>query len=95
MAATVGLLELKLQVPQAMNLKDKRRALKSFKDRLRNGHNVSVAEVDMQDHIRLAVLAVAMVSNDRRYVEGALQQIVNAAAMHRDMILLEHQVQWL
>jgi uncharacterized protein YlxP (DUF503 family) len=95
MAAVVGLLELRLNVAQAMNLKDKRRALKSFKDRLRNRFNVSVAEVDMQDHLRLAVLTVAMVSNDHRYVEGALQQIVNQAAMHRDMVLLEHQVEWL
>jgi hypothetical protein len=95
MAAIVGLLELRLNVAQAMNLKDKRRALKSFKDRLRNRFNVSVAEVDMQDHLRLAVLTVAMVSNDHRYVEGALQQIVNQAALHRDMILLEHRVEWL
>jgi hypothetical protein len=94
MSAFVGVLELKLHVVQAMNLKDKRRVLKSFKDRLRNGHNVSVAEVDMQDHLRHAVLAVAMVGNDRRYVEGALQKIVNAAAMHRDMILLDHEIRW-
>jgi len=94
MAAIVGLLHLDLHVAQAMSLKDKRRVIKSFKDRLSNGFNVSVAEVDALDSHRRAVLAVAMVGNDRRYVEGALQQIVNAAAGHRDMILTHWEVDW-
>lgn len=95
MSATVGLLELTLEIPQAMTLKDKRRSVKSFKDRIRHGHNVSIAEVDAQDRVRLAVLAVAMVGNDQQYMEGALQQIINAAASHRDMILLGQDLEWL
>ncbi len=95
MATVVGLLHLRLHVPGTQSLKDKRRVIKSFKDRLTNGRNVSVAEVDGLDDRRLAVLAIAMVSNDRRYVEGALQRIVNAASVHRDMILMDQQVEWL
>lgn len=93
MATTVGLLHLKLRIPQAMSLKDKRRSVKSFKDRLINAHNVSVAEVDAQDDRQQAVLAVAMVGCDGRYVEGALQKIVNIASSHRDMILIDHQME--
>jgi len=95
MATTVGVLHLELTVPQAMSLKDKRRAVKSFKDRTRNGCNVSIAEVGGLDSPRRAVLAVAMVGNDRNYLEGALQKITNAAATHRDMILVSHEVDWL
>ena len=95
MATTIGLIHMTLNVTQAMNLKDKRRVIKSFKDRLRNGFNVSVCEVGGQDTHRRAVLAIAMVGNERTYVEGCLQQIVNAAALHRDMILVDHEVQWL
>ena len=95
MSTTVGLVHLKFHVAQAKSLKDKRRILKSFKDRLKNGYNVSVAEVDGLDTHRSAVLAVAMAGNDKHYVEGALQKIVNAAANHRDMLLIEHEVQWL
>lgn len=94
MPATVGLLHLEFHILQAMSLKDKRRSVKSFKDRLASRFNVSVAEVDALDEWRRAVLAVAMVGNDRRYVEGALQQIANAAAAHRDMILAGSQVEW-
>lgn len=95
MSVSLGYLELRLHVPQAMNLKDKRRIVKGFKDRLRHGFNVSVAEIEGQDTHRSAVLAVAMVGTDHAYVEGALQKIVNLAASHRDMILLGQQIEWL
>ena len=94
MATTVGLLHLKLNIAQAASLKDKRRVLKSFKDRLRNTHNVSVAEVEYLDEWRWSVLAVAMVGNDRSYVEGALQTVVAAAERHRDMVLADWKVEW-
>ena len=95
MATTVGLLHLRFDVPQARSLKDKRRWVKSFKDRLRHRGNVSVAEVDALDTYRQAVLAVAMVGADRRYLEGALQSVVNAAATHRELLLLDSQTEWL
>ncbi len=95
MATTLGLVHLRFHIPQATSLKDKRRAIKSYKDRLSNSHNVSVAEVDSQDNRRAAVLAVAMVGSDGRYVEGALQKIVNAASMNRDMVLVDHEIEML
>jgi uncharacterized protein YlxP (DUF503 family) len=95
MPTTVGLVHLELNIAQAMSLKDKRRILKGFKDRVAAAFNVSVAEVDRQDSHRWAVLAVAMVGSDRQYVEGALQKIVNAAENHRDMILADCRIEWL
>jgi len=95
MATIVGLAHLELDVVQARSLKDKRRVVRGFKDRTAHRHNVSVAEVDEQHHRRRCVLAIAMVANDRRYVESVLQQVVHAAAAHRDMILLSHEVEYL
>jgi hypothetical protein len=95
MATTVGLLHLKVHLPEAGSLKDKRRVLKSFKDRLRRRHNVSVAEVDGQDHWRWGVLAVAMAGADRRYLEGALQGILNGLKTHREMLLVDSEIEWL
>ena len=95
MSTTVGLVHLKLHVAQAGSLKDKRRVIKSFKDRLRSRCNVSVAEVDCQDDHRWAVLAVAMVGSDKRYVESRLQKILNTAASHRDMLLVAQEIEWL
>jgi uncharacterized protein YlxP (DUF503 family) len=95
MATTLGLLHLEFHVAQAASLKDKRRSVKSFKDRVASRFNVSIAEVDGLDTRRRAVLAVAMVGRDKRYVQGALQQIANAAAAHRDMILMDSHTEWL
>jgi uncharacterized protein YlxP (DUF503 family) len=95
MSVTVALLHLEFHIPQAESLKDKRRQVKGFKDRLASRFNVSVAEVDALDNRRRAVLAVAMVGSDHQYVEGALQQIVNAAQNQREMILAASRVDWL
>ena len=86
---------MKFHVAQANSLKDKRRIIKSYKDRLCNRHNVSVAEVGAQDSWQVALLAVAMAGSDGDYVQGALQRIVNAAAMHRDMVLIDHEIELL
>ena len=95
MSCVVGLLHLELDVVQAQSLKDKRRAVKSFKTKLGNEFNVSVAEVDGLESHRRCVLAVAMVGNDHAYVEGALQKIVQLAQSHRDMGLTVDQTEWL
>ncbi len=95
MATKVGLLHLELMVGDAMTLKDKRRVVKSFKDRIANRFNVSIAEVDHLDSIRRCLLAVVMVSNDSRYIEGALQQIVNAATGHPGWFLVDYELEQL
>jgi uncharacterized protein YlxP (DUF503 family) len=62
----VGLLRIELTIPSADSLKAKRMALRSVKDRIRKNFNVSIAEVEDNDEWQSAVLAVALVSNDRR-----------------------------
>jgi hypothetical protein len=76
----VGTVKIRLHLQDARSLKDKRRVLLSLKDRLRNGFNVSVAEIDHQDVIQSAVLAVAQVGNDTRYINGALDRVVKAVS---------------
>lgn len=73
----LGVLQLELAIPHAMSLKDKRRAIRSVRDRIASRFNVSIAETDAQDEWRRAVYSVAMVGSDHAYVEGALNQIVN------------------
>ena len=93
MATKVGLLHLDVMVGDAMTLKDKRRIVKSFKDRMAHNRNVSIAEVDHLESIRRCVLAVAMVANDARHLESSLQQVVNAARIHRGWVLLDYELE--
>lgn len=94
MKTSLGLLHLEFHIFQAASLKDKRRLVKSFKDRVGGRFNVSIAEVDALDSRQRSVLAVAIVGNDQAYLAGALQQIVNAAAAHRDMVLAASEIEW-
>jgi uncharacterized protein YlxP (DUF503 family) len=74
---TIGVLQVEVAIPDAMSLKDKRRVIKSIKDRIAHSHNVSIAEVGALDEHRRCILGMAMVSNDGRYVEGALSKLVD------------------
>jgi uncharacterized protein YlxP (DUF503 family) len=58
-------------------LKDTRQVLLSLKDRLREKFNLSVAEVDGQDLWQKAVLGLACVANEGRYVNRLLDQALN------------------
>ena len=62
-------------------MKDKRRVVKSVKDRVRNKFNASVAEVDALESHQTAVLGVAVVGNESEYVRSVLAQIANLVAM--------------
>lgn len=89
----VGTLQVRLLIREARSLKDKRQVVKSIKDRLRNGFNVSVAEIEEQDNRQLAVLAFAMVSNETHHVKTALGQIVQALRGHPVAEFLDHEME--
>ena len=90
---TVGSLRVRLLVREARSLKDKRQVVQSIKDRLRDRFNVSVAEVEALDHRQLAVLGVAMVSNEAGHVKAVFEQIVAALRGHPVAELLDHEME--
>ncbi len=85
---TVGVLRLEFSIPEAGSLKEKRRALMSVKERLADKFNVSVAEVDAQDVWQRAVLAVAMVGTDGRFVGACLDKILDWVRSQHSMVLV-------
>jgi uncharacterized protein len=89
---TVGVLQVEITIPDAFSLKDKRRVVKSLKDRIAHAHNVSIAEVGALDEHRRAILGVAMVSNDSRYVEGALSKLVDFVRSVPQVSLVDYQI---
>ena len=75
----IGVLQLKMVVRGSHSLKDKRRVLKSLKDRLRHKFNISVAEVgDLENH-QMFELGIAAVGNDRRFINSVLSSVVGMA----------------
>jgi uncharacterized protein YlxP (DUF503 family) len=78
----VGSLRVRLLVRESRTLKDKRQVVQSIKDRLRNEFNVSVAEVEAQDHRQLVVLGMAMVGNEAKHVRSVFEHILAALRRH-------------
>ncbi len=91
----VGVLQLEIEVPEAQSLKDKRRVVKSLKDRIANGYNVSIAEVGALDEHQRSIIGIAMVSNDKAYVEGGLSKVVDFVRTIPQANLLDYQVELL
>jgi uncharacterized protein YlxP (DUF503 family) len=88
----VGVLQIELTVIDEMSLKDKRRVVKSIKDRIAHAHNVSIAEVGALDEHRRAILGMAMVANDKAYVEGGLSKLVDFVRMVPQVSLIDYQI---
>jgi uncharacterized protein YlxP (DUF503 family) len=89
----IGILQLNLKVGDALTARDKRKILRSVKDRWHHHHNVSVAEVGDPDHPYYAMLGVAMVGTDRRLIEGALSRMVHSVETERRLELLDYQIE--
>jgi uncharacterized protein YlxP (DUF503 family) len=88
----IGVLQLELKIGDAMSLKDKRRVIKSIKDRIAARHNVSIAEVGALDQHRRSIIGVAMVANDARYVEGALSRLVDFVRANPNVELEDYRI---
>jgi uncharacterized protein YlxP (DUF503 family) len=68
----IGVATWELHLSGCQSLKDKRRILKSLKDRLHRRFNVSVAETDHHELWQRTELTVGVVARDRRHAEEVL-----------------------
>jgi uncharacterized protein YlxP (DUF503 family) len=71
----IGILQFELLIRGAESIKDKRRVVRSLKDRLHREHMVSIAEVGLLDHPRAARLGLACVSGDARHLASVLDAV--------------------
>jgi uncharacterized protein YlxP (DUF503 family) len=70
----VSMIQIIFEIPDADTIKEKRRILRSVKDRLQRRFNMSVAEVDLQDSLSFAQIGGALVSNSRSFGESVLHK---------------------
>jgi hypothetical protein len=91
----VGVLRVRLGVFEALSLKDKRRVIKSLKDRLGARHNISIAEIGDLDQRQVSTLGLVMVANDMRFVESALSKIVDEIRVYRHASLVDYSIELL
>ena len=89
----IGVLTLHLSIEGADSLKDKRHAIKSLVQHLRNRFNVSASEVGDLNIWRRAVIGVAVVSNDPRFANQVLSQVVNHVEKDDRVVLDDYGIE--
>ena len=84
-----------LSLPECRSLKDKRRVVKSLKDRIRGRFNVSVAETAHQDVWTRAQLSVALVTTDGVSPDSVISKLDRfIEGEHRVVILSVDKVRY-
>jgi uncharacterized protein YlxP (DUF503 family) len=89
----VGLLQVRMHIPEARSLKDKRRVVKSILERARQRSGVSAAEVDEQDIHRIAVLGFAYVSGSHHHAQEVVHKLLDVLRAHPAARLIEHELE--
>ena|ERR1700744_6064646 len=75
----IAQLTLEIRIEQSRSLKDRRQVVRSLKDRLRQGFNISVAELDEAVTWQSATIGVVAISASRDYLRGQIEEIERAA----------------
>jgi hypothetical protein len=91
----VGVLRLTFHVPHARSLKDKRRVVQKFRDRVRARFDVSIAEVAAQDKLQRAVFGVSVVSSDAGVCDSVLEHVAREAETAADAVLTDRATELL
>jgi hypothetical protein len=89
----VGVLQMRLFIPESHSLKEKRRVVRGLKDRIHSRFNVSVAEVDSLDRWQEAVLGVAVATNDRRLADRILAKVAALARLAPGAVLTSYETE--
>ncbi|HEX9622550.1 MAG TPA: DUF503 domain-containing protein [Polyangiaceae bacterium] len=87
----VGVARVVLQIPGARSLKDRRRVVKSYKDKLFARFRVSVAEVGDVERYQVAELGIAAVSREASHCEQLIDAAIGVAERLESAWVVESQ----
>ena len=73
----VSMIQIIFEIPDALNIKEKRRIIKSVIEKMRRRFQMSAAEIDLQDSLSFAQIGGALVSNSRTFGETVLRKAFN------------------
>ena len=70
----VSMIKMIFEIPDVDSLKEKRRIIRSVKDKLQRRFHMSAAEIDLQDSLSFAQIGAALVSNSHVYGESVMHK---------------------
>lgn len=75
----IASMTIELRIEHAHSLKDRRQVVRSLKEKLAHGFNISIAELDEAVTWQSATIGVVAISASRDYLCGQMQQVETAA----------------
>lgn len=85
---------VELRIEHAHSLKDRRQVVRSLKEKLRHGFNISIAEMDEAVTWQSATLGIAAISASRDYLTGLMHEVESAAVRIGEGLGAEIAVSW-
>ncbi len=85
----IGVCRIVLMLDEVFSLKEKRHIVKSLIERLKARFNISVAEVELNDQWKNAVIGIACVSNDAGHADSMMSSAVNFVEQDGRAVLVD------
>ena len=79
----VSMIQLIFEIPDVDSIKEKRRIMRSVKDKLYRRFRMSAAEVDLLDSLSFGHIGAALVSNSKTFGESV---------MHKAFEMIEREI---
>ena len=70
------MIQLIFEIPDAESIKEKRRLIRSVKDKMQSRFHMSAAEVDLQGSLTFGQIGGALVSNSRTFGESVMHKVL-------------------
>ena len=88
----IGALYVRLHIPEARSLKDKRQVVRSVLDRARSRYHVAAAEVGANEKHRIAELGFTSVSGSASHARAVLDKVLQGLLRHPIARVLEQEL---
>ncbi len=90
----VGIMKIEIYISGSRSLKDKRKVIKSIKDKIRKNFNVSIAETDYQDKWQRSLLGISQVANDTAYIARNFDSIYQLLLQNYNIQVLDRFIDY-
>jgi len=90
----IGFLFLEIYFPYSHSLKEKRKIVKSFKDRIKNKFNVAFAELDYHDKWQRTRIGMVTLNTHKKPVDSLLNKIRADAEENIDGEIIDSQIHY-
>lgn len=89
----IGCCTVKIIIYDANSLKDKRQVVKSIIGKLQSRFNISVAEIDLNDTWRSAVIGFACVTNDTGHANKIVSNVLKFISGDTRLEMTSHDIE--